>query len=572
MKFIRISAVFVFLVILAVLGYANSLHCPFVYDDYLTVVDNDSIRDITNLRWIFLFYVTRPLLNFSFAFNYWLGGLDPFGYHIFNLVTHIANVYLLFLLVYLFFQERSKDRTSGFLAALFPALIFAVHPLFTEAVTYTTSRSSLLSAFFYLLAFLCLTVFTRSESKRTRGIYYLAAFASFFLGLLTKEEIITFPAVILLYDYLFGEKNVKLRSRFWKYHWPFWAVLLVGGIARLIIFFRMEASHNLSSIYLNFLTQLNVSLKYLGLLILPTNLNFIHDYPPGGSLTDFYTLVSIVTILAILIFAWRMRSRFPGISFLAFSFFIILSPYFLIPLNEAMSEHRAYLPGICYCLGLGMGLAMISQRGEAGGKIFWKIFSLIIAGVLTLVFLYSTIQRNRVWESEVTLFKDALQKSPHSPRARDGLGDVHYGLGDAYRNSGQYEQAIKEYETSLAIKPDNLDSWVNLGISYGQIGNLEKAEEAFKKVLSLDPKYVKALNDLGVIAVIKNQKDLAISRFSKVLRLDPENFVAHKHLGDLYFKDDPKKSLNHYQMALKAKPFSSLRDEILNRIKELDKP
>lgn len=564
MKYLKIFGALIIIGVLAIIAYGNSMHAPLLYDDAVTVQKNVTLRDITNIVSIFKYSISRPLLNLSYAMTYYFWGTDPFGYHLFNLVTHIVNAFLIYLIVFFAIGEKTENKASRFYYALFPAIIFTVHPLFTSAVTYISARSSVLCTFFYLSTVLGFGVFLQKEVKSKRRIFFILAFCGFLLALATKEEAVTIPAVLLLYDWFRGERSIGLWKRFRSYHWPFWLVLVAGGAVRLYLFFRLEGARSPVDFSTGFLTQAKVSLKYLWLLIYPARLNFLPDYPPTGALSDAATLASLGIIAAILAVAWWFRKKVPVLAFLITSFFIVLSPYFVIPLVEAMSEHRAYLPGVGYCIGLGAGLAWLYGRGATADKI--AVQALTIAGVILimLIFVSITVHRNRVWGSEITLFEDTAEKSPHSWRPR-------YGLADAYLRAGDFDRAETNFRMALALNPRYPDGWVGLGVSHLKRGKLDEAEQALTTALRFDPDYVKTLNNLGIVAFYRGERGKAAGLFGQVLASDPINFTAHKYLGDIFYPDSPEKAFYYYHEALRVSPLFPEREQILGRLQEIEK-
>jgi hypothetical protein len=355
-------AAFGLIALMVLIAYSNTFTASFHFDDGPAITENVIIKRVSldNIRTIVL--GARPVVYLSIMLNYQLSGLNVVGWHIFNIGIHIANS----LLVYLFLlrtltmpalKERYAQKARWM--ALFGALLFGVHPIQTETVTYIISRSELLATFFYLGTILLFISGAQTGKRR----YYAAAFFSAVLAMGSKEWAVTLPAVIFLYDYLLlSEGNIRTAL----YRWWVYILLMVPWV---IILRTLNLSAESSSAGFNIstpsssgaaltawtylLTSLNVIWTYIRLLFLPINQNIDYDYPIATTLLAFPTLLSLAGHLAVAGGAyWLYRKKQWLLApFGVAWFYITLSPVqSFVPLTDVIFEHRLYLPSIGFFL------------------------------------------------------------------------------------------------------------------------------------------------------------------------------------------------------------------------------
>lgn len=339
------------------IAYSNTFYASFHFDDNPAIVENSFIKRITWENFNQMLHGTRPVINLSLMFNYWLSGLNVVGWHIFNIAFHIANGIFVYLLI---FHTLSMPSLSGRYAdragrmALFGALLFSLHPVQTEAVTYIISRTELMATFFYLATFL---LFIKGATTGKFG-YSIAAFFTAALGMASKEWVVTLPAVLLLYDYLFlSNRSTKSLLSRWKAHALIamsWGVLVytmstteLSGAG-----FGISGQNSITP-WTYLLTSCNVLWTYLRLLFLPINQNLDYTYPVARTLFEFPTLLSFIGhILVVVACIWVYRKkRWTLIPFGAAWFYITMSPtQSFVPILDVIFEHRMYLPSIGFFL------------------------------------------------------------------------------------------------------------------------------------------------------------------------------------------------------------------------------
>ncbi|HEX9019700.1 MAG TPA: hypothetical protein VF903_00405 [Nitrospirota bacterium] len=372
---------FALIAAVVLIAYSNTFSSSFHFDDSPSIVENAGIKQPATWNNIMsLLHGTRPVINLSLLLNYKLSGLNVVGWHIFNVSFHIANsvfVYLLFLWTLTLPALRPRYGYRAKRMALFGALLFAAHPIQTEAVTYIISRTELIATFFYLAAML---LFIKGATTRKSG-YYGGAFLSGVLAMGSKEWAVTLPAVLFLYDIFFlSDRSLKTALTRWKAHGLIalpWGVLIytmsttnLSGAG-----FSVTGTNGITpGTYL--LTSFNVIWTYIRLLFLPVNQNLDYDYPLAMTLFEFPTLLSfighvLVAGAALWLYAKKKWTLIPfGVAW----FYITLSPtQSFVPILDKIFEHRVYLPSIGFFLFFiaafeGVFEWIDKKRAEGGQK------------------------------------------------------------------------------------------------------------------------------------------------------------------------------------------------------------
>ncbi len=341
------------LIILAVaVAYSNTYTASFHFDDQHTIVENPRIKHLKNIPSFFWNNEgpvgSRPLLLVTVALNYAIGGLHVTGYHIFNNLLHAINgILFYFFMLMVLNLPRFRDRYAQLSReiALLGSLLFVVHPVQTEAVTYIISRSMPMATFFYLLGFI---LYTRAFETGKQSLY-IWLFVVSFLGMASREDYITFPAMLFIYDFMLLS-SFKDALRRWKIYlllgitvaYRLWLSLTYKGTEEAAGF-----GVKLLTPYQYLLTQFNVIWTYVRLLFLPINQNLDYDYPIARSIFEFPTILSFTGHLLVIALAIWIYKRNRLVTFLILWWYITLSPSSsFIPIIDVIFEHRVYLPSI----------------------------------------------------------------------------------------------------------------------------------------------------------------------------------------------------------------------------------
>lgn len=582
------------------LSYSNTLKASFHFDDFDSIVYNGAIKDL-NFFWgaeaagkpnvaehVKPLLKTRYIGYLSFALNYRFHGLDVKGYHLTNIAIHIFSSLLVYFLIMLTFRtpyfransgiDIASLITSPLLFALFIALLFAVHPVQTQAVTYIVQRFTSLAAMFYLLSLSAYVKFRIDYTSLNRVfsiekplaacfLYYAASLLSAIFAMKTKEFAFTLPLVMVLYEVMFLEGRVKLRAIFLA---PFiFTVLLIplsltGTEASLTgLAEQMSGAESTSMPRETYLiTQFRVIVTYLRLLFFPINQNLDYDYPIFENLFDFEVFISLLLLLSILvlgIYLYRIsmktelsyRYQLRLISFGIFWFFItIAAESSIVPIADVIYEHRLYLPSF------GFLISAVAAVDLSAGKRFRLNFSVknpffFLVALAVLVLSCAAVARNGVWKDSTTLFEDVVHKSPRKARA-------HYSLAMAYHEQGQLDEAISEYKKALGL---NLawflasDAYNNLGVLYGNQGHLHESVNAYKTALNFKPHDLDVRYNLALVFLKQGLIDDAINEIKIILNSKQDDAKIHYYLGvALSKKGRNNDALKSFQLAEKIDP------------------
>jgi tetratricopeptide (TPR) repeat protein len=568
------------------IAYHNILTAPFVFDDAASIEKNPSIRHLSALGQVLSppaadgrGVAGRPLVNLSLALNYAAGGLDVRGYHAANLAFHLLAALALFGLV----RRTLRDLP----AACVIALLWAVHPLQTEAVTCVIQRTESLMGLFFLLTLYCFSRFAdgrpasasreepaRPGAGRWGGLSILCCLA----GMATKEVMVSAPVLVLLYDRTFLAGSF---GEAWRRRKAYYLGLAATWFLLLFLVLRGGGSRSSAagfgqgvSPWHYLLTQCWALPHYLRLAVWPHPL--IVDYGTAVVTQPLAVLPQGLLVLALLggtitaLFA-RGPARVAG--FLGAWFFAILAPSSsVVPLvTQTVAEHRMYLP----LAALMVGAVLILRRYS--GRAFFAV-GLGLATALTA----ATVRRNQDYRSAVALWRDTVAHRPENLRARDSLGyalaeagepaaaaavftetlrrdpafgEAHYGLASALRQSGRLAEAIAQYEEALRFAPGYPNAHYSLGVALGEAGQGEAAVAQYQEALRLQPDYPEARNGLGVALATLGRGAEALAEFQEALRLDPDSVPARVNLGNLYLgAGRADEAMIYYRQALALQP------------------
>ncbi len=538
-----------------ILTYSGTLTSPFIFDDLSNIRENPHIRipypSAENLAWAAFQSPlgNRPVANISFALNYFFHGYNLVGFHVVNILIHIASGILLYGFVKATIHTPGLQKRYGRLGWIpfFTAFIWLMHPLQTQSVTYLVQRMNSLAAMFYILSMLLYVEFRRYRDCRLKWPLLGGCILAGILAFGTKEITITLPVFILLYEWFFFQKLSWqwIRHRLW----------LLTGLMLLIVvlalwYFEYEPLARILNSYRNrdftmlqrVLTQYRVVLFYISLLIWPnpSRLSLDHDFALSSSLTNpVTTLLSLAIIIVLLVVAVLIAKREPLISFGILWFFgNLVSESSIIGL-ELVFEHRNYLPSMLVIFCFSALVFRISRQAWHGA------IALCLVGTLFTVW---TFERNQVWSDEITLYRDCVNKAPAKARP-------YNNLGAALMRTGQLAEAIQQFNSALAIQPDFVDARYNLGSALVRQGNLEAGVDQFGEVLRLDPKHLKALNNMGVTQALLGRHAKAMQYFKDALKLNPKDPDLLNNLGySLKQSGDPETAAHHLTRALALNP------------------
>jgi hypothetical protein len=493
------------------LAWAPALHAPFTYDDRLEVVGNRTIRWLGDLGAIAGYNTSRPLLIATYALNWWIGGLDPLGYHLLSVGIHALNAWLAWrLAARLVTPER----------AALVAATWALHPMVTEAVTYVTGRSDALEGTAWLVA-LAAWIDHRRGAPRARIVAILATVAA----LATKEVGVLLPVALLAVD-----RWLAPRPR-WRDHVLF-SGAGVAAVALRVAMYGWPAPEVPRSALAQILGQAEVWVHLLALWCLPYGQAILHDHPAVARPLGVAALIGWIGVTTVLVRRARATPPASPPALRAFALALWatwLVPSSALPLLETMAEHRAYLAGYALVLALVASVPRIRP--------LW---------VLVPVLFTATVVRNLTWADEPTLWAEAAARNPESARA-------WYGYGDALRLARRFREAGPAYERVLVLEPADVDARVDLGIVRAEAGDPAGARSIWTEALRLDPHACAAHNDLAGLDFRAGNLSAAESGYASSLAWCPDDPIAHLNLANIaYARADVRKAAYHYREYLRV--------------------
>ncbi|MBI4826621.1 MAG: tetratricopeptide repeat protein [Nitrospirae bacterium] len=520
---------------IAFLMYSNILNAPFIFDD-VAFLDNPMInisRLPQLLDILFDSNLDRRAGFITFAMNFYLGGLNPFGYHLFNIIIHILNALALFYLVKMTLSlpsapERFKS-VSGEIA-LAGSLLWLVQPVHIMAVTYTVQRLASLSSLFFLLSLISY-ISARQSSSSKRLLHSCLSVICGVIALSTKQNAAVLPFVVVLYEFYFFEVLSFKEKR--KKILLFSSVAVISLMALVLVYLGPDFLKEINARYIErgitpyqrLITEFRVVVMYLTLLLYPhpSRLNVDYDFTLStGIFSPISTLFSLIFLGGLLAFAIYRARKTPLFSFCILWFFMNLAVESTIYPLDLVFEHRLYLPS----MGIAMLFAgyVITLENSQIKKVGMALIVLAI-----FVFAFWTHERNYLWNSQVTLWEDNAGKSPDKAR-------VHGNLGKAYLDNNEFEKARVEFEKVIRIDPAYLGAYDNLAVIYiDYFHDYEKAKEYIDKAIRIDPEYSVPYINSGVINLQLRQLPEAVENFKKALELDPESHLGHYNLAAAYF-------------------------------------
>jgi protein O-mannosyl-transferase len=518
------------IVLAGALTYGNSLSGPLLFDDHSAIVRNPQIRHLWPLVEALAAprdneLASRPLVNFSFAVNYAIGGLAVRGYHLVNVALHVLSALVLFGIIRLTFatpklRERFGTASDGI--AVVSALIWMVHPLQTESVDYLTQRTELMMGLFYLLTLYCAI---RAALSPAPNHWRMAAILCCLLGMGCKESMATAPVMVALYDrvFLFDSMQDAWRDRKGLYAglalaWCALAALLMTSLPPTVGFGSRVSGWT----YL--MNQFPMILRYLRLTVWPHALVVDYGLPKQVALLD--VLPQAAAIAALVLLTGVALVRKPMIGFLGACFFITLAPASsIVPImTEVGAERRMYLPlAALAVLAVTGGWRLL--RAIAGSR---AVPAAVAAASLAIVALASaTLARNRDYASATTLLQTTVDRWPH--------GRSQFNLAGALKDEKRIDEAVAHLRTAVPEQPRALLELGSIAYDRGQFAEAVKELREFVRRVSGRPgtTYQRVLAQNLIALSLAQQRKLpeAVEEFQAALTIDPDNADLHGNLA-----------------------------------------
>ena len=527
----------------AALAYARTFSDPLLFDDAGSITGNPSIR---HLGTAFspppdATVSGRPVLNFSLAIDYAISGTAVWSYHASNLAIHVLAGLLLFGIIRRTLSARAALSANSI--AFSGALLWALHPLQTESVSYTIQRAESLMGLFYLLT---VYGFIRGSEAAAAGRrpWFVVSVAACFLGMATKEVMVSAPLIVLLYDRTFLAGTFREA---WRRRWPVHAGLAATW---LILAFLVLSTHGRSGTAglgsgispLSYaLTQSTAIVHYLRLCFWPHPLIF--DYGRALAPPSLWVGLCALAVAALISLTGWALLRKPALGFLGAGFFALLAPSSsILPVaTEAIAEHRLYLP-----LAAVVVLVVIGMHRWLGRAALPSCL-VLAAGLFVL-----TWRRNGIYRSDEGIWSDTVAQRPGNERAHNNLGFV------LSRMPGRLNEAIAQYEDALRLAPDYAQAHVNLGDALvATPGRLDEGIAQYDEALRLNPGLFEVQYNLAcALDSMPGRLNEAVAHYGEAVRLKPDYAEAHYNLGCDLAKMPGRlnEAIAHYQEALRLRP------------------
>ncbi len=527
--------ILIFALFIVIAAYSNSLSNSFVWDDFLVVVDNNFIKSWNNLPLVFSGaylspytgsgYVNtsigsgetsyRPVATLSYFMDYSLWKLNPFGYHLTNLILHIFCALLVYLLGELLIKSRA--------AALLASLLFALHPVNSEAVNVIAFREDLLTGLFYLLSFFLYLKSSRQEPGKGFW-FYIFSLVSFFLALFSKETAVTLLLLVVLYDCYFLGGRREIIARFHKRYAGYLAVLLFYVWVRFTWIVNVnepDLGYLGGNFYTNFLTMVRVVATYIGWLVFPVGISPIPSSQPylvSSSLFAPAVLFSFVLLTAFFAMIARIYKVSKEASFFMLWFFLALLPVSnIIPIANHIASRYLYLSAAGFCLLTAILIGRIT---------FPKFVSGSLAAALVASYAGMTFLGNFAWQNDLVLYSDMAERFP-------GNALVRLDLGDAYKRYGLLQKAVSEYEAAIFLDPGLVEAYAHMGATLGDMGDDDEAVNYFLKGLQVAPDSLELYDNLAVAYARNKDWTDARKTWERILEIDPHYKTAIENLQKL---------------------------------------
>src|SRR5580658_8634783 len=539
-----------------VIAYARSFSVPLLFDDESSIAGNPTLRHLSTAFWPPTEATVggRPFLNLSLAVNYAVSGTAVWSYHAVNLAIHILAGLTVFGIIRRTLERQAYPKAS--LVAFAASLLWILHPLQTESVTYVVQRAESLMGLLYLLT---LYYFIRGAATNgpRRRLWYALSVGACLLGMATKEVMVSAPLIVLLYDRTFIAGSFReawrLRRREYAFLAATWLVLLLlvlsshgrGGSAG---FGTGMSSWSYAR------TQSPAIVHYLRLCFWPSPLVFYYgNVVAPASIHLLPSALAVIGLIAVTIWA---LVKHPGLGFLGAVFFAVLAPSssFVPVARETMAEHRMYLPLIPVVVLAVLGM------GRWLGQAFLPVLLALAAALAG-----ATWSRNEAYHSEDRIWSDTVAKRPGNEAAHNNLGkalakmpgreneaiaqfeeaarlkpdfsEAHYNLGAAWlKVPGRMNDAVAQFEDAIRLNPDFVAAHINLGAALARLpGRLNDAIAQYREAIRLNPDLPDAHYDLGAAWLnVPGHMDDAVAQFEEAIRLNPDFAEAHNNLAILW--------------------------------------
>ncbi len=536
---IRQKLVFLGILFCTFIAFLPSLQNDFVnWDDYDYVVQNETIRELSwaNLKQIFTGRITgnyHPFTTLSFALEFPFAQLNPYYYHLNNLILHVVNTGLVYIFIFLLCAKHP--------IAAITALLFGIHPMHVESVAWVTERKDVLFALFYLLAMIMYLKFLKSEERQKH--YYGLMLLFFICSLFSKVSAVSLPLALITVDLYFKRWQPKvLISKF-----PLFILSFIFGVMALLRDYPPveEISGLISSHTLGhriFMIPYALCL-YIGKLVWPIPLSAFYPLPPrleGILPTEYYIAATFIMGWIILLLKAGQRDR----NILFGSLFFIGTIFFNLPITSVglgsviVADRFVYLPSI----GLFFMVSIWVYR------VFDKYaFAKVALGTVIISLVLLTWQRCFVWRNSEILWSDVITKYPNAAEAYSNRGSYLIGMDN--------EAALEDINRAIALQPTFATAYYNKGNIFAELGQYRDALEQYTKAIEINPSYAAALNNCGNMHLLLREYPAAFDKYQRAITIKPNFIDPYSNRGMCFLlNNDLKNALVDFEHVLTLNP------------------
>ncbi|KAA3644335.1 MAG: tetratricopeptide repeat protein [Bacteroidetes bacterium] len=561
------------LFVLAFVAYGNTINHGFVLDDDVVYVKNKFVQEgVSGIGAIFshgfLYGFNqkndqsyRPLVLFNFAIEHQLFGNNPRAHHFFGILFYAIACIVLYQFLLLAFQAQFHWL------AFWISILFCLHPIHTEVVANIKGRDEILHFIFYISS-MYFTLKYIDEKQQKKFLYF--ALITFFLALISKEMAVTLVGVLPISIYVF-------RNGHWKSHIKTYLLFAIP----LVVYFILRNTILDTLAFEEKMTVINNTIaaanglserigtttyifsEYIKLLLFPHPLSWDYSFPhfPIVGLSHPRVMLTLVSVCVMFVISFYILFKKQNVIAYGFLFLIItfsiVSNYFIL-IGSTLGERFLFLPSVGFLILLGFGIHSIISHSKLNSNKAKKTTMLVLS-IIGLLYIVKTIDRNKDWKNNETLFQAGFEASPNNSRAVAAYASIFRAEAESNLNpqikQSNFKEAIIWYKKSIDLYEDVADTWYNLGVCYNGLNQTEKAKNAYIKTLELENRHINAQNNLGVIYFQQKNYNEALKHFENCLKINNQFQNAYANLGAVYHNlGDLEKAKKYYQEALRLNP------------------
>jgi len=576
--FIVLSAIAIF----TFAAYSPTLKANFVWDDNDFILNWKEIRTFNIVELIqtsppteFIGRFYRPVRTIFYSLAYQAYEKHAFGYHLQAILIHI----LITLIIYFIVTKLTKKP----IIAAVSALIFGLHPVHTEAVSFASAGLDLLS---FLFMFLSLYLYIKSKELRKKKLLIAVSVFFAFLAIFSYELTFSLPLIIILYDWTYNHiKNPKKISSYFIYSLYFLPIGLYFFIRFVILKLSTSQSEVSTTLLMNILITSKIFIRYLVALFFPIEQRIIpilypgeKPFTPGNLFIDIYTLISIFLFIAIVAIGYKLKKNHPAVTFSIGFFLLSLIPLSNIFPGKILYAERYLYPGsFAFSLLFAYVFYLIYKLLRAKRQKFYLKIFIILFFCLALTLGFKTWDRNQDWKDSIALWSKTVKQSPDNAFGYSNLGTAyaeigntqqaiynykmaialypkdyisHNNLGNLYKKTGSLDLAVKEFQVTVYLQPSNIDYLQNLIDAYLENKQAEKATSALEKAILIYPNQANFYYKLGNLYIRSGNIDRAELMLKKAIEISPKHIFAYNSLSTIYLsKKDYNKALSILEKA-----------------------